>query len=440
MSPSCSRLLHRVAPIYRISSNPRVGIINATSFPKLNPQGFNKGKPKQEYKPLTTLPFYKSNYKAPVRPADQLVKFKDNVDDEPENFQSLKHIGSLGGPVSEAPPLAGFAQVLGDGVEASNTKEAPKVGNPFDFPALPKKEEDAPEPEETKSEYEYYESDFESDEEPEATPAMNNLLRSKSQPAFFSSTSMVEEMKAAVPRFEVDLDDAIFRCCFPPVIEDPDFKIPFPQMYFSSEQATFEVHVSTVQSPHKFYFHYGDQELFMLCNRMENFYSQLSSDDLVMGVKSIRVGLVVAVKFDNTWHRAEVTKNPDEIGDVLLFLLDFGHKIRVPVSALRYLPLMFAFDPVKALRGAIIDIRPKYNADKWNSTVNEAFFDMVKNQKLKATIRRHRSADNEYDVQLCVCYNMIWFNIGFLLVQRGFAAVKEVAENCVFGLPLPVPV
>lgn len=348
----------------------------------------------------------------------------------------------MGGPINGAAPieLGDFANVLSDGVDATNLQEAPKVGNPFDFPALPKKEEDPP-----AEQYEYpdseYEDDFESEEEVEEPPPMNKLLKTKLGPAASSSASIVEEIKAArkpVQRFEVDLDDAIFRCCFPPVVEDPNFKIPSPLIHFSPQETAFDVHVSTVQSPHKFYFHYGDQDLFMLMNKMEKFYSQLSNGDLVMSVKSIRVGLVVAAKFDNTWHRAEVTTKPDAGGYVPLFLLDFGSKIQVHISSVCYLPIMFTYDPVKALRGAIIDIRPKYNADKWNPVVNESFFGMVSNQKLKATIRRYRKDDNEYDVQLCVCYNMVWHNIGQLLVQRGFAAVKEVVDTCAFGLPLPI--
>lgn len=399
---------------------------------------------------MTSLPFYKPNYKAAVRPADQLVKFKDNIagsDDEADNAQSVTHFGSLGGPINGVIPqieLNGFAQVLSDGANAVTPKEAPNPGNPFEFPALSNTENDRPtaESEDPESEYEDY-PDFEDeiDEEPEAAQAMTKLLTAGSQPATSTSSLATEEVKAApkpVPRFEVDLDDAIFRCCFPPVVEDPNFKIASPMVYFSSKQASFEVHVSTVQSPHKFYFHYGDQDLFMLMNKMEKFYSQLSSDDLVIGVKSIHAGLVVAVKFDDTWHRAEVTAKPDIRGDVPLFLVDFGYKSRVHISAVRYLPVMFTFDPVKALRGAIIDIRPNNNTDKWHPTVNGAFFDMVNKQKLKATIRRYRQADNEYDVQLCVCYNMIWYNIGFLLVQYGHAKVKEVGEHCVFGIPLPV--
>lgn len=400
---------------------------------------------------MTSLPFYKPNYKAPVRPADQLVKFKDNIagsDDEADNAQSVTHFGSLGGPINgviSQIELNGFAHVLSDGANAVTPKEAPKPSNPFDFPALPPTENDRPaeESEEPESEYEDH-RDFEedeSDEEPEFAQAMSKFPTAGSQPSTSTSSLVVEEIKAApkpVPRFEVDLDDAIFRCCFPPVVEDPNFKISSPMIYFSSKQTSFEVHVSTVQSPHKFYFHYGDQDLFMLMNKMEKFYSQLSSDDLVIGVKSIRIGLVVAVKFDNTWQRAEVIAKPDVRGDVLLFLVDFGNKIRVQISTIRYLPVMFTFDPVKALRGAIIDIRPNYNTDKWHPSVNEKFFDMVSNQKLKATIRRYRQADNEYDVQLCVCYNKIWYNIGALLVQYGHAKVKEVGDNCVFGMPLPV--
>lgn len=396
---------------------------------------------------MTSLALYKSNYSAPYRPANKLSKFRDNIletDDESEEAQTINHYGSLGGPVNGYLPneFYDFDHILNDGLDSVKLQAAPKVGNPFDFPALPKKKEEIP-AEDSQIENEDDAFEGESDDESAVTQTMTKLLKTEPQPAVSSVALTVKTTKPEsepFKRFVVDLDDAIFRCCFPPVVEDPEFKIPSPMLHYTSQQVTFEAHVSTVQSPHKFYFHYGDQDLFMLMNKMQKFYSQLLNDDLVMNIKSIRVGMVAGVKFDNTWHRAEVTGMADKNWYISMFLVDFGLKIRVHLSAVCYLPLMFTHDPVKALRGSIIDVSPKYDEEKWNPTTNEAFFGMVSNQKLKATIRRYRQIDDEYDIQLCVCYNKVWYSISALLVQRGQAAAKDAGDSCSFAFPLPVPV
>jgi hypothetical protein len=345
-------------------NHPRVGIINSTSFPRRNPQGFNKSKQSNvNQKPLTSLPFYQSNYNSNAyRPAQQLKGFyqEDEFDESEEEAEEDYEKSDDEQEVEERVP-----------------KAPPQVKNPFDFPSLPSTGNLAKEEKEEVREIVEYESATEDEDE-------------EYEEEYHSD----EQQVVQVPKL---LDDFIFRKSFPDVVTDPKYFIASPKLKTLSKPVYFEVHLTAVHSPSQFYFQYAFQTLFMLMNEMEQFYTKLSYADLVMSSENMKPGLLVAAKVLNFWHRAKII-SPGDDGQVKVFLVDFGTTKSINMIDIRYLLKTFTSISVKALRGSIVGIAPRNG--EWNRSTRKTFFDLTAKKQLFASIRSYCSADEVHVIDL----------------------------------------
>lgn len=401
------------------------------TFPRLNPQGFNKGKANKEGKSLTTLPFYQPKYPLAYRSEAQLTKFKkasQATHDEPLSSEEESYVYDRT-----------FAEVTAAEPKGKKAPEASaplSVKNPFDFPSLPAQNEGTEEHSDHDPEDH---AEYSSEEEEEEIGGLG-------QSSVEAAEEVLEQMKnltlkkscSAHTLFypKLDLDDPIFRLEFPPVVTDPNFKIPSPKLKVLAEKVVFEVNLTLIHSPAQFWFQYGDASLYFLMNRLKAFYSNLTDDDLYMSRATMQPGLVVAAKVMTSWHRVQVVNEPDSSGQVNLFFLDFGTYDLVHFSNIRYLLKTFAETPVKALRGQLVGVFPALSQGKWNYSACKAFFELVAQKKLFACIRS--SSD---DCEVCKLELTDKINsemrICQALIRLGLAVASNAHETFPYAIPLP---
>ena len=419
-----------------IFSFPRVGIINETSFKGRNPQGVSKGISvnKEQKTSTTTLPFFRSNCSAFYRSADQLVNFhqQDEDDDEVDiDPSTLIYKGRLGN-ISSIFDLNHENEHFSSGLYSEalksevNEKEViqkfdpPRVQNPFDFPSLPLKAEDNLE--------------HQADRYEEPQPAEANAKVS------VEISENWKSIKKEAPRFisRIALDDPLLRSLFAEVVTDPKFVIPRPKLKILANRLAFEVRLSVIYSPSQFYFQYGEASLNTLVSNINNFYSTLSDDELVMSdVTLSQPGLIVAAKFLNIWHRAQIMFDPNMSDKVQLYFVDYGTKESVDVADVRYLLKRFTAVPVKALRGSMVGVVPIDDYEDWGRYERRSFFDTVADKKLFASIVFHRKEIDVYELDLCENANMLNL-IASVLIRKGLADPEAIDDSLPFAFPLPI--
>lgn len=222
----------------------------------------------------------------------------------------------------------------------------------------------------------------------------------------------------------------------PEVISDPNFAIPNPKIKQLFRKIMFEVNFTEIDSPSHFWFQYAEKSLDLLMNNMHDTYSILAPDELAVKVEELKVGLVVAAKVFDAWHRAQVALEPNTNGEALLFFVDFGTISMVNVSKIRYLLKGFGEEPVKALRGSMVGVCPKDPANGWSHDALKSFINLTTENKIFASIRFHRENENifELDMNEQVPSSV---NIVEALIDQGFAQPEEIKQSLPYAILLP---
>lgn len=264
------------------------------------------------------------------------------------------------------------------------SKDPPKVHNPFDFPMLPSQEDEQHEKDEHQSEEENgYECEG-------SDPEMESLG---------VSLGKMIVGTGSVPRVR-RLDSPIFRIDYPDVIQDCSFKIPKLKLKTFDYRLMFEMRMVVVFSPSQFYFQHDEQTIGALMTELNKLYSIIPKDNLIIDVFNMKPGLIVAAKMFHSWYRAQVITEHDEDDNLTVLLVDFGTQIVVNVSNIRYLLKVFTVEPSNALRGSLFGVCPKDEADEWDQFVRQQFFARVANKKLFATIKSYFEEDDVYELEV----------------------------------------
>lgn len=380
---------------------PRNGLLQSTSFPRSNPQGFNKHKVnKPELKSM------KLDYPTLYRPAVHLStsyangeprECEDEVDEDFEYIYSK----ALKKRQLEYEMLH----------EKREFPAIPKVNNSIDFPQLgPKWPKVAAKAEQEVFNVEEYE---EYEEEAQDESQMNQF-----------------------EQFVVDFDDPIFRVNYPEVIIDPKFVIPNPMVKSLDRKLTIAVRVTNVYSPSQFWFQYGFETLRPLMRDLQDFYKSLPVNDLIVPSQKLIPGFVVAAEVFGIWHRAQVIDEPNLNGDTNFLLIDFANNAFVHKSHIRYLLKHFTNDPKKALRGSMVGACPKNDNDEWSMKSRKRFFDMVSGKKCFATIRSYRDVDEVFEMDISDQADAP-MNCAQLLVFVGLADTVNINESFAFAMIMP---
>lgn len=222
----------------------------------------------------------------------------------------------------------------------------------------------------------------------------------------------------------------------PEVISDSSFVIRNPKIKRLFRKLMFEVHFTEIDSPSHFWFQYAEASLDLLMNNMQDYYSTLAEDELYVNVKQMKVGLVVAAKVFDVWHRAKVAVEPNANGDALLFCVDFGTIAMVHVSNIRYLLKRFGEEPAKALRGSMVGVCPKEPENGWSYDALKAFTNLTNENKIFASIRFHRATENIFELDM---NDQIRSNVNIVeaLIDQGFAQPEEIKQSLPYAIFLP---
>lgn len=382
----------------------RNGLSQTIIFPRCNPQGFNKRKVnKPELKSM------KLDYPILYRPAVHLSTSYANgeprecEDEVDENFEYIysKALRKRQLEYEMLHEKRGFPPI-------------PKVNNPFDFPQLV--------PEWSKVAEAVYEIEQE-------VFNVEECDEYEEQAQDYSQMNPFEQ-------FVIDFDDPIFRTNYPEVVIDPNFVIPSPVVKSLDKKLTIAVRVTNVYSPSQFWFQYGFESLQPLMGNLQDFYSSLPENDLIVSMQKLIPGFVVAAEFFGIWHRAQIVDEPNLNGDTNLLIIDFAITAFVHKSHIRYLLKHFTNDPKKALRGSMVGACPKNDNDEWSMKSRKRFFDMVSGKKCYATIRSYRDDDDVFEMDISEQADTP-VNCAQLLVFVGLADSVNISESNAFAMIMP---
>lgn len=220
-----------------------------------------------------------------------------------------------------------------------------------------------------------------------------------------------KENKEAVKNNAVDdeyltlsCDDPIFFLDYPDIIKNCDVKIPKPALKYvkkSDELTRFPIFITSVFDPTQFCFQYNDndeEELADLMSELQAFYEYVPEFGLTFNHKNLKVGLFVAAKIEDLWHRAEI-KSISNGGQVTVFFVDFGITYALDFSLLRYMPKMFATTPGKSLRGSLFNVSPKIGK-QWTEDARHSFFNKVCNKTIYAIVRAKTEDTDCFELDL----------------------------------------
>ncbi|CRL04696.1 CLUMA_CG017760, isoform A [Clunio marinus] len=177
---------------------------------------------------------------------------------------------------------------------------------------------------------------------------------------------------------------------YPEIIDDPKVSIPTPKLKIITDRILFEIRITMAYSPTQFWFQYGEETLFIHMKSLNEFYGRLPVGHLVIDKSNVRINLVVATKFHDTWQRARILSEVNDENNVQVFLVDIGCTCWKSLSNIRYLLKMFSMYPMKALKGALSGIRPRNGENFWSEEFSRHFCSHVFDKKLFGAIKSLR--------------------------------------------------
>lgn len=398
----------------------------------------------------------KTNFNTVYRPAAQLKGFEIQDDEETSNGKrhalapSVYYTGAS--PIFEYHEdiaMKQYADVISyqgkddksyQGIEDKSKAAAPSVSNPFDFPSLSKGNSSK-----VLAEFEYHDEqedqrDSEAFEHKEKKKEFINMAKLLENAPLQQQQQICEPRRSPkrlenLPPDANRLDNPIFRVNYPDVVTDPSAAIPKPMLFTLKKKVVFEVSLSNVYSPWQFWCQCTDRSLDSLTNRLNLFYGEIPPYDLVIGKRNMNQGLVVAAKVFGIWQRAQIAEAPKSNEAVFVFLVDVGIRVLIPTNDVRYLLKSFAKEPVKAIRGMLAGVRPKYGHD-WTESIRMFFFKIVAEKKLHASIRFHHEDEDVHELELSQYVSSSSDDIATLLTSFDLADRDSHNSESYF---IPVP-
>jgi hypothetical protein len=289
--------------------------------------------------------------------------------------------------------------------EDKKSLEVPKMKNPFEFPTLPAK-------------------------------GKKGKKQLQVQPQVIEEPlNLTENSSVSLNSIESDARfyDQIFRKIYPEIVMNPAVTIQSAKIKTLNSKVPFEVHITEVWSPDKFWFQFSDEILNLLVTRMTNFYEK--SVDLMIPPESVVQNLLVAAKVNNVWLRARVVAPDNENDRFLLFFVDYGATEHVDSYNIRFLLKAFTEECEKALCASLYCLKPKDNASGWSAAAKQVFFNFVANKKLFASIRSFKEDSNRFCVELCEKPSS-WPGISEQLIKLGFADWAEAGGSFPYAIPM----
>ncbi|KAJ6637547.1 Tudor and KH domain-containing protein like [Pseudolycoriella hygida] len=187
----------------------------------------------------------------------------------------------------------------------------------------------------------------------------------------------------------------------------------------------YEMYVSEVSSPYKFWFQLDEQEpnaVDELQERLKLSYDRYSEDHIK--VKHMKKGFACAAIYDNVWHRGEIQAEPiDEL--VKIFFVDFGTTENIKVEDVCYLLKSFCFTPKLCHRGTLDFVKPL--TYRWGLEERYRFIEFVGDRKLVAGITEINQENNSARLYLLDRERHV--NINYELVFQGHAFISDPRDR-----------
>lgn len=181
-------------------------------------------------------------------------------------------------------------------------------------------------------------------------------------------------------------------------------KLPRVNYHSEFQMCPMQIFVTKIHSPFKFWFVHVDDatKLKTLTDSMQEFYSENESDDpyKVTFPQAIE-GRPCAALYNYSWYRAVVIQAINEFKVTVMFF-DYGTIATIPMADIRYLLQEFLSVKYLIMRGRLALVAPKetYWPSDPEKGVTKAFYDLVDDKQIKATMYAYEKDDEIYHLVL----------------------------------------
>ncbi|XP_075227861.1 uncharacterized protein LOC142328183 isoform X2 [Lycorma delicatula] len=175
---------------------------------------------------------------------------------------------------------------------------------------------------------------------------------------------------------------AVLSCLYPEEVCGSGDRYTNQQLpEISDFKRLFEIRVSEVSTPHKFWIQLGSEygKLDKMMEDLDDFYSE-EEYNYKMPDMTIKPHQVCACTYDTKWHRTVVLKSCSAV-DVKIEYVDYGTVDVVPKTRLRFLHKDFLELPAQAILAKLASILPP-DGHKWPLQSCTKLLDMVSNKRL----------------------------------------------------------
>ncbi|XP_065569266.1 uncharacterized protein LOC136032804 isoform X2 [Artemia franciscana] len=195
-------------------------------------------------------------------------------------------------------------------------------------------------------------------------------------------------------------------------------------------------------SPGKFYFQFADEnqktEFEDTEYKMNDFYLN-NYQQYLLPKDNIIKGMVVAVPYENFWHRARVV-DPNDFQKIRLFCFDYGTYFDACLTQICYLEERFYTYPAQGHIGCLASIEPV--GGQWDRNATNLFLDWFKEKVLFAYVKKIEETGKYPVVHLEVHYthDNLDFCVNEYLVEKNYACErfpnKDLAPEAVHSEPI----
>lgn len=183
-------------------------------------------------------------------------------------------------------------------------------------------------------------------------------------------------------------------------------KVPRVNYHSEFQMCPMQIYVTKIYSPFKFWFVHVDdaKKLKTLTDSMEEFYSAIINDRddpyKVTFPQAIE-GRPCAALVNCSWYRAVVIQAINQFKVTVKFF-DYGTIATIPMANIRYLLQEFLSVEYLIMRGRLALVAPKetYWPSDPEKGVAKAFYDLVDDKQIKATMYAYEKDDEIYHLVL----------------------------------------
>lgn len=259
---------------------------------------------------------------------------------------------------------------------------------------------------------------YDKDNPPVQEVQMNEKLNGSNRSDIITRTIDISQIKAVKSRdWDIHID------CIPEDILELGEIVNSNSLNEYVVNDTFQIVISEICDPSKFWIYKNDGHLDEMMNSMQNFYKENKSKYLIPEFL-IEVGLYCVVYTLNEFQRSVVVDLLQDVGGhVRVYLIDFGTMTNLSREKIWFLSKEFCTLPAQAVEAKLAGIEPK-DGDVWTKQSIVRFKNMVVSKYIFAKILDKKDQILSVDVS---AMNIPLRTLNDLLVQEEYA---KYTPNC----------